>query len=173
MNNIVLIGMRGSGKSTIAQILAKELSFQRLELDDLLVLKAKASIPDIVKAHGWDYFRDLESEIVTEVSKSHNAVISTGGGVVLRSVNMEALKKRGTIVYLEASVNTLLRRIGDDANRPSLTNNVTTRAEEIVLILNERQPLYQQWADIVINTDTLSAEETVNQILTSIRRPAQ
>lgn len=162
--NIVLIGMRGSGKTTVAKLLAQKLNKEYLELDDILVGKVGMTIPEIVEKHGWDYFRDKESEIVQEVSLYQDKVISTGGGIVIRPQNIEALKKNGVLVLLKAQIETLLSRIGNDANRPFLTNK-KTRREEIEELLKQRKKLYEQASNEIIDTDNLYAKEVMNKIL--------
>src|SRR5687767_4298118 len=109
--NIVLIGMRGAGKTTVAKKIAEKLGKPFIEMDDLIVEKAQMKIPEIVETHGWDYFRDLESEVANQVATKENIVISAGGGVVTRPGNINALKKNGVIVFLQVSVDELLKRI--------------------------------------------------------------
>lgn len=166
--NIVLIGMRGSGKTTIAKLLSQKLNREYLDLDEIMIKKIGMTIPEIVEKYGWDYFRDQESTIVEEVSLLENKVISTGGGVVTRAKNISALKKNGVVILLNASVEVLLDRIGDDSNRPSLTNK-STRKEEIEELLKQRKRLYEEAADEIIDTSKLSPDEVVNQILLKIR----
>ncbi|MDP3988252.1 MAG: shikimate kinase [Candidatus Levybacteria bacterium] len=162
--NIVLIGMRGSGKTTIAKLLSKKLNKEFLELDDILVKKEGSSIRELVSKKGWDYFRDKESEIVKEVLSLNNKIISTGGGVVVRNQNIETLRKNGVLIYLKASLNTLLKRIGEDKNRPPLTDKKNTR-EEIEEVLRGREELYKNSADEIIVTDDLNEEQTAVQII--------
>lgn len=166
--NIVLIGMRGSGKTTIAKLLSQKLNREYLELDELMVKKAGLSIPNIVKRYGWEYFRDQESDIAKMVSSYNNTIISTGGGIVTRNKNIKAIKKNGVIIYLRTRIETLSNRIGNDSNRPSLTNK-KTRREEMEELLKQRKKLYEQAADEIIDTDNLKPEEVTNQILLRIK----
>lgn len=166
--NIVLVGMRGSGKTTIGKLLSERLNREHLELDEIMVKRIGMTIPEIVKKYGWDYFRDQESTIVEEVSLLENKVISTGGGVITRAKNISALKKNGVIIFLNASVKTLLDRIGDDPNRPPLTNK-NSRKEEMEELLKQRKRLYEEAADEIIDTDKLSPDEVVNQILLKLK----
>ena len=165
--NIVLIGMRGSGKTTIAKLLAKKLSKQSVELDKLIAEKVGVSIQTIVKTHGWNFFRNKESEIAKDVSLKNNMVISTGGGVILKQENIDALKKNGIFILLNASVETLLKRIGNYSKFPSLTNKKTPK-EELILVLKQRKHLYQKAADAIINTDNLNPKQVVNLIMSKI-----
>ncbi len=170
--NIILIGMRGSGKTTMAKILAKKLNKQYLELDEMLVKKMNMSITQIVKKYGWDFFRDQESEIVKQVADGRNLVISTGGGVVTRPENTEALKRNGLLIFLNASVEILSKRIGEkigyDPKMPALTNKKTPKAE-ITHILNQREKLYKQAADQIIETDGLTSNQLANIIISKFQ----
>src|SRR5947209_804954 len=97
--NIILIGMRGSGKSTIAKKLAKKLDKSFYDMDTILSKKVGMTLPDYVKQFGWESFRDKESKIALDVSQLTNAVIATGGGIILREENINALKKNGKFVF--------------------------------------------------------------------------
>ena len=110
--NIVLIGMRGSGKTTVGKILARKLDRELVEMDELIAHKAGLSIAEIVEKHGWEKFRDIEEEITGEVAGRDDIVNAAGGGVVTREKNTAELKKNGILVWLTASLNTLLERIG-------------------------------------------------------------
>ncbi len=161
--NIVLIGYRGTGKSTVAQILAERLGRQAVSTDDLIVQQVGNSIPEIVKTHGWEYFRDQESEVCREVAQQDNLVIDTGGGAILRPANVEWLKKNGTLFWLTAEVATIAERIGDDTQRPSLTGTQSF-VEEIASVLKERQPQYQSAADHCLVTDHKSPDALAQSI---------
>jgi len=160
--NIVLIGMRGSGKTAVGKILAKKLSRELIEMDELIVRKAGLSIPKIVSQHGWERFRDIEEEITAEVAKRDNIVNATGGGVVVREPNIIKLKQSGLLVWLTASVDTLSKRIGKDDSRPLLKGK--TRREDLKITLAERQPLYQKAADITIDTENKTPEAVADII---------
>lgn len=161
--NIVLIGMRGAGKTTVGRLLAERLNRDFIEMDFLVSVLAGMPIAEIVKKHGWDRFRDLEAEAVADLADQDNKVIATGGGVVVRPKNIELLKKSGTLVLLEVSVETLLERIGDDENRPSLTGK--PRQEDIKQTAKDRELLYKNAADITIETENRPAKEVAEIIL--------
>lgn len=162
--NIVLIGMRGSGKTTIAKQLSKKLGIKRLDLDEIMTDKLSMSTPEIVKKYGWGHFRDRESAIAEEIAGMRNVLISTGGGIVLRPDNITALRKNGIIILLNASVDVMVRRLRDSSGRPPLTDKKTPKAE-IEQVLRERQRLYEQAADIIIDTDKLRPDQAADEII--------
>jgi shikimate kinase len=166
--NIVLIGYRGTGKSTVAKAVAARLALAMVSTDAEIVRRAGQSITDIVAKHGWEYFRDLESQTCQESADRDGLVIDTGGGAILRRQNVAALKKNGTIFWLTASVATIAQRIGGDRQRPSLTGRKSF-IEEIEEVLCERTPLYQDAADFVIATDGRSVAQVVDEILTCLQ----
>ncbi len=161
--NIVLIGMRGCGKTTVGKLLAKRLGKQFVEMDELIVQRAGLSIPDIVDRYGWEIFRDLEEEVTRDVAILDNIVNATGGGVVTKKQNIRELKKKGKLVWLKASIDTLLKRIGNDEYRPSLTGKPLS--EDMEVVLAERRPIYERIADVIIDTDGKTSEEIVEAIV--------
>jgi shikimate kinase len=162
--NIVLIGYRGTGKSTVGRLLAARLGRALVSTDAEIVKRAQRTIPEIVAQEGWEYFRDLESEICIEISSRDQLVIDTGGGVILRAKNVEALKTNGTVFWLTASVETITRRIGSGNQRPSLTETKSF-VDEIQDVLRERMPKYQAAADHIIVTDGRSTNQLMEIIL--------
>ncbi|HSQ52300.1 MAG TPA: shikimate kinase [Nitrospiraceae bacterium] len=165
--NIVLIGYRGTGKSTVGKLLAMRLGRQFVSTDEESIKRAKRTIPEIVAQEGWEYFRDLESEVCREFAGRDRLVIDTGGGAILRAQNVEALKKSGTLFWLTASVETITKRIGRDNQRPSLTGSKSF-VDEIQDVLRERTPKYQAASDHVITTDDRSIKQLVEIILTLV-----
>ena len=161
--NIVLIGYRGTGKSTVAMLLAARLGRELVSTDAEIVKRAERTIPEIVAQEGWEYFRDLESDICKELAVRDQLVIDTGGGVILRAQNVEALKKTGTVFWLTASVETIAKRIGGDNQRPSLTGTKSF-VDEIRDVLRERTPKYQAAADHVVMTDNRSIIQLVEAL---------
>ena len=161
--NIVLIGMRGSGKTVVGKLLAERLGKQFIEMDELIVQRAGLSIPEIVERYGWGKFRDVEEEITCEVAKLDNVVNATGGGVVTREKNIQELKKKGKLVWLKVSLDTLLKRIGGDPSRPSLTGR--SQREDMEVVLAERSPIYEGAADVIIDTEDKTPEEVAEAII--------
>lgn len=161
--NIVLIGYRGTGKTAIAGKLAERLSMNVVGMDEEIVRRTGKSIPDIVKEHGWDHFRDIESQVAADLEKKDGLIIDAGGGVVVRPRNIEILKKNGMIFWLVADTQTIVSRIVTDHQRPSLTGTKSF-TEEVAEVLAQRTPLYQAAADHVIDTARNSVEESVDLI---------
>jgi len=162
--NVVLIGYRGTGKSTVGKIVAVRLGRSVVSSDAEIVKGTGQSIPEIVAQHGWDYFRDLESQVCKELAGRDGIVIDTGGGVILRSQNVELLKKTGTLFWLTASVDTIAQRIGRETQRPSLTGTKSF-VDEIEDVMRERTPKYQAAADHEIATDGRSIVQIADAIL--------
>lgn len=165
--NVVLIGYRGTGKSTVGKILAARLGRMLLSTDAEIVKSAGQSIPEIVEQNGWEYFRNLEAKVCRELADRTGLVVDTGGGAILRSRNVEVLKEAGRLFWLTASVETIVERIGQDSQRPSLTG-VKSFLDEIQDVLRERAPKYQAAADYVIVTDGKSVTQVADEILAQL-----
>ncbi|MCX8043836.1 MAG: shikimate kinase [Desulfobacterota bacterium] len=161
--NIVLVGSRGSGKSIVAKCLSRMLGMAVISTDELIVTREGQSIPDIVRNAGWDYFRDVEAAVVADVARHDHVIVDTGGGAVLRPENRTALKKSGIVVWLKAEPTTIAARIKNDDNRPALTPGKTF-LEEIAEVLEQRRQVYQEIADIQIQTDEKTPEEIAAEI---------
>ncbi|MFH1009116.1 MAG: shikimate kinase [Candidatus Latescibacterota bacterium] len=162
--NLVLIGYRGTGKSVVGALVAERLGMKCIAMDASIVEKAGMSIPDIVAKHGWTTFRDIESEIARELAKLDNTIIDTGGGVIERPENIEALQENSRIIWLKASVGMIVSRIGDSTERPSLTGGKSF-TEEVAEVLERRTPKYMSAAQYGIDTDPLTPKEVANRII--------
>lgn len=112
--NVVLIGYRGTGKSTVGKIVAARLGRELFSTDAEIVKSAEQTIPQIVEQHGWEYFRDLETKMCQDLAGKDGLVIDTGGGAILRPQNVEVLKLTGKLFWLTASVETIAKRVGSD-----------------------------------------------------------
>lgn len=165
--NIVLIGYRGTGKSTVAKILGQRLERRAISTDLEIEEEAGQSIPQIVEQFGWDHFRELETQMCRKLRDQENLVIDTGGGLILKEENVNILKAKGTFFWLTAEVPTIVKRISGDTQRPSLSGNKTF-VEEIEDILKERTPKYQVVADHVIPTDRTTPHQIADTILSFI-----
>jgi shikimate kinase len=162
--NIVLIGYRGTGKSEVGGILAKRLNMQCLSMDKEIVQRAGMSVSELVNKHGWPGFRDRESAVAADLALRDNLIIDTGGGVIERPENIENLKKNASIFWLKASVTTIVSRIQNCTDRPSLTGGKTF-TEEIAEVLDRRSPLYESSADHEIDTDDLTPDQVAEKII--------
>ncbi len=162
--NLVLIGYRGTGKSTVGKVLARKLGRTVVSTDPEIVKRANLPVPEIVKQFGWDHFRDLESAVCRDFAARDQLIIDTGGGAILRPENVAVLQKSGMLVWLTATVDTITRRIGGDTQRPSLTGTKSF-TEEIRDVLTERTPKYQAAAAHVVSTDGVSTAEVAERIL--------
>jgi len=166
--NIVLIGLRGSGKTTVGRILAQKLGRELVEMDELVTRKTGLAIPEIVKKYGWDRFREIEEEITNQVAKLDNIINASGGGVVTGEKNITKLKQKGVLVWLQAGVDTLVKRIGEDSQRPPLAGGRTGR-EDMEITLKERKPLYQRAADLSVSTEDKTPEEVAEAIINLLK----
>ncbi len=160
--NLVLIGYRGTGKSTIAQLLGARLQWPVLAIDAEIVRREGRSIPEIVADRGWTRFRDIESAVTAEASAGDGQVLDCGGGVILRPENTAALKANGHVTWLTAPIDVLAARIAGDANRPSLTGKPV--ADEVRDVLAEREPLYRAAADAIVDTGSDTPENCAERI---------
>jgi shikimate kinase len=165
--NIVLIGYRGTGKSSVGKLLSERLGWPVISTDAEIVRRASLSIPQIVERFGWDHFRDLESEVCRDLAGQDRLIIDTGGGVILRQQNVEALKANGVLFWLTADVATITQRISGDTGRPSLTGTKSF-TEEVEEVLRERRPRYQAAADHVIGTDGRTVAQVAEEVLAKV-----
>jgi len=166
--NVVLVGYRGTGKTTIGRILKEKLKKNFISMDEEIIKKTNMQIPEIISKYGWDYFRDIESEVSEYVSKLDNYIIDTGGGVVIRQQNIEALKKNGKIILLTADIKTIAERIKKDKERPALKGKSST--DEIEEVLKEREEKYINAADYIIDTTKKSPEEISKEIIFFLKK---
>ena len=165
--NVVLIGYRGTGKTTVAQQLALRLGWDWVDADVEIELRAGKSIAAIFADEGEPAFRDLESQVLAETIGRERIVLAAGGGVVLREENRQLLRTAGKVVWLTADVATILARVAADQTtairRPPLT---TAGGEaEVRQLLAQRTPLYRQVADQEIDTEGRSPAEIVEEII--------
>ncbi len=166
--NLVLIGYRGTGKSTIGKLLAEELQLRFVSLDHEIEVRAGMSIPEIVDQESWEDFRDLEEEVVGKFASRDGLLLDTGGGVVTREKNIGRLRRNGVVILLESTVEDIVLRIGSDDERPSLTGTQNF-TEEVEQVLSSREALYRSAADFTINTSDRSPEEATLDIAAIFR----
>ncbi len=162
--NIFLVGPMGAGKSTIGRQLADLLKLQFFDSDREIEERCGASIDWIFDIEGEDQFRIREQKVIEELTEKSGIVLATGGGAVLSQSSREKLSARGTVVYLRATIDQQVERTEKDTRRPLL--QVKDRREKIIELAQEREPLYLEVADLVVDTDA----GTVRSVATSIMK---
>lgn len=164
--SLFLIGPRGSGKSTVARLLAERLGWDAVDADALLEGSAGKSIRQIFADEGEPAFRDLESSVLARLCRGHACVVATGGGVVLRAENRERLRSAGRCVWLTADAPTLWGRLQADSataeRRPDLSGGGLVEVEELLRV---RDPLYRACADLIVDTTGRDPEAVAEAIL--------
>ena len=163
--NIVLVGFMGTGKSTVGRVIAQKLGFHFIDTDDVIEQTSKAKISDIFAEHGEVYFRDLESQAVKSVALMKNQVVATGGGVVLRSSNIDLLRTGGPIFCLNATPKAIWDRVRSSRSRPLLRG--PDPLKKIETLLDKRAPYYAL-ADHQIETTGVSVDRVANEIISYI-----
>ena len=158
---ICLIGMPGSGKSTIGKQLSKKLKYSFFDTDEEIEKKEKTNIKNIFSKMGEDYFRSVESTIFNELMNKNKIVISTGGGLIIK--NLKKLKLSFNI-YLYCNLEILTQRASRNNLRPLLNENTSLQIKNL---FNERKEIYNKLSDITINT-TISPKNTINEILKAL-----
>ncbi len=165
--HLYLAGYRGSGKSSVGRLLAKQLGRTWIDCDDQIEATAGCSIREIFAEQGEVGFRDLEQTTLATIAASPPAVVSLGGGAVLRAANRQQIRHSGVCVWLRVDVDTVLQRLAADTTtterRPALTS--LPQREEIEKLLADRGPLYEQVADFQLDTRGRSVDELTAQIL--------
>lgn len=159
MSNIVLIGMPGAGKSTIGVILAKLLGYKFIDSDLLIQEQEKALLKDIIKEKGLEGFLEIENQVNSSIHVDR-AVIATGGSIVYSKEAMEHLGRTGTIVYIQLSLDVLNHRLGNMKQR----GVVLKKGQDLKGLYKERCPLYEEYADLIINGDGKSVEQLLYNI---------
>ena len=161
--NISLIGMPGSGKTTVALVLKKALpSYSFIDIDELVVKEENSSISDIFKNNGEKYFREIETKILEQVLSNDNQVISTGGGIILSDKNISILREKSNVIYLKTSLNILYDRVKNNKERPLL--NTDDLQNKLAKLFKERSKRYET-AHYIIDTDKKTPDIIVNEIL--------
>lgn len=162
--NVFLIGPMGVGKSTVGRHLARTLQKTFVDSDKVIEERTGASISLIFEIEGEGGFRLRESQIIDELTQRQNQVVATGGGAVLREENRCHLRERGLVVYLRAPLELLVERTSRDHSRPLLAN--TDPRQRLAALMKEREPLYRETADLIIET----GNRTVRQVVSLIRQ---
>ncbi len=171
MKNIILIGYRCTGKTSIGEKLSERLGLPFFDTDDLIVEQAGMPINKIVEEGGWDLFRRKEKEAIRGLSSMKKSIIATGGGAFENQENRETLKRNGLFVWLTADAATIIRRMISDeksrSQRPSLSSDDLYR--ETTMILKKREPTYRELANFTVDTSGKRIEGIVDDILTFLK----
>jgi shikimate kinase len=163
VHNIFLIGPMGAGKSTIGRTLAKELKLAFFDSDEVIEERAGADISWIYDIEGEEGFRKREQKVIDELTQKNNIVLATGGGVVISPENRNALAARGTVIYLRTSLQQQYERTKRDTKRPMLqTDDIEARLQSL---RDEREPFYEELADVSFETDKLTVKAVANNII--------
>jgi shikimate kinase len=163
---IFLVGPRGSGKTTVARLVAGRLGWQAVDADEVLEQQTGRAVSEVFAAEGEEGFRSREARVLAELAGMAEHVVATGGGVVLRPDNRELLR-RGWVVWLSADADTLWARVqadgSTDRRRPALTG--LSGRDEVAAVLREREPLYRGAADLTLDTAGCSPEDVAAAVL--------
>ena len=162
MSSISLIGLPGSGKSTVGRHLARRLQLSFLDSDRVIEQQMGCSIHEYFEREGEERFRDVEEAVIGELTQNPKCVLSTGGGAVLRDANRQHLRERGQVVYLNSSPDEIFRRLRHDVTRPLL--QVADPLKRLRDLYQVRDPLYRETAHFVIETGRPSVATLVNMI---------
>jgi shikimate kinase len=150
----------GSGKTTVANILAKKLDLKVIEMDQLILTKSgNKSIPEIFSLNGEEHFRDLETKTAEEISGLNNVVVSTGGGIVMKDRNLKYLEN-GVIFFLKTSFKVLEKRLFGNDIRPLFKNKIKAKR-----LFDLRKNIYKKWADHTVLTDKKSVKQVTDSLI--------
>ncbi|MCD8198345.1 MAG: shikimate kinase [Lachnospiraceae bacterium] len=169
MQNLILIGFMGAGKTSVGNCLACETGMDFLDTDERIVAEQGMEISAIFEKYGEPYFRDLETDLLERMqTDTENSVISVGGGMPMRERNRELLRSLGCVVYLVASKKTILGRVQNDGTRPML--NGEDLEKRVERLMREREALYREAAHFRLQTDERSIPEVAREVLSEARK---
>jgi len=167
INNIILVGPMGSGKTTIGKRLSENLNLDFFDSDHEIIDKTGVSIDHIFDVEGEKGFRTRESDVLKRLCNMSNIVLATGGGAVTLEENREMMKKNGLVIYLSSSVDQILRRTAKSKTRPLLEKS-KNRRKTIADILETRDSLYKEVASLTINTNGKKLNEVIDEIIEAL-----
>ena len=165
VSKIILVGMMGAGKTTIGKLLSNKLGYDFVDLDKIIEERSGVKINTIFEIEGEAGFREREFQVLRDSIEKEKIIISTGGGIVVNKESRAQLIKNNAslIIYLKANLETLFSRLKNDNSRPIL--NVDNKEQMIEKILNEREPLYQDLADMTVDTTHMKTIDVVKLII--------
>jgi len=163
---IIFVGLPGSGKTTIGRQMGRRLGLPFLDSDSVIEQRLGCSIREFFEREGEERFRDIEQNVLDDLSKYHHGVLSTGGGSVLRPLNRQNLHSRGKVVYLRSTPEEVFRRLKHDMQRPLL--QVDDPQEKLRALFNVRDPLYRETAHFVFETGRPSINRMLNTIIAEL-----
>jgi shikimate kinase len=173
--NVVLMGYRGTGKSSVGKKLSRVLRLPFYDTDTLIEKLAGKTIQEMVNEMGWGFFREKESEVIKGLAAVADSIIATGGGAVMDQKNVDVLKRNGVFVWLTADTDTIIGRMKADTGsvnkRPSFSRDALLK--ETVKTLEERMPVYRRLADFSIDTTDKGIDEIVTQICQFLEKRCQ
>ena len=161
-----LVGLPGSGKTTVGRQLARRLALPFVDTDHALEERLGCSIREFFEREGEDRFRDIESDVIADLAETSDKVLSTGGGAVLRDVNRANLRAHGRVIYLKSGPDELFRRLRHDSNRPLL--QVADPLGKLRELFAQRDPLYREVAHFTLETGRPSVASLVNMIISQL-----
>lgn len=165
--HIFLIGFMGVGKTSTSRFLSRKLGVKELDTDAMIVEQEKKSISDIFADEGEEYFRKKETELIDKIGEMKPCIVSCGGGMAMREINVEKMKKVGQIVWLTATPETIYSHVKDSTNRPLLNGNMNV--PYIKSLMDEREPKYRHAADIIIETDDCTPAQVADMITKKVK----
>ncbi len=167
-SHVYLMGYRGSGKSTVGRLLAAKLKWSAVDSDDVIEHNCGKSIREIFAAEGESGFRDLEQSALQQITSiDRPSIVSLGGGAILREANRLLICTSGNVIWLRATPETLYARIAGDGTTAQRRPNLSRAGglAEVVDILARREPIYQQMADFIVDTDAMDADTICDRVL--------
>ncbi|MGD9947930.1 MAG: shikimate kinase [Desulfobulbus sp.] len=174
LSNIVLTGFRATGKSTVGKILAQRLGYTYLDIDIEICRQFGSTVAEIVARYGWAHFRQAEAKLLGELRSQSNMVIATGGGAIEHYVQWQSMRQVSFVVWLDADVDTLKKRISSDPasahQRPNLSLGNSSAEDETDKILQRRTPLYFAGSDLRLDTVMHTPEELAAALHETINR---
>lgn len=166
---IILIGFMGVGKTSVGKKLAKKLNFDFIDTDHKIELLEKKSISEIFEQDGEKYFRKLEHNVLEDLIKNDNIVISTGGGIITTKENFDILQYEEKVIFLDGSIKTIINNLHNEINKRPLLKGSENLSKKIEELLSVRYEKYRQVSDILIDINDKNIDEVISQILVYIR----